>query len=68
MIVKMVCTRKMAFITKDKVYKVRTETDYDEVFSVFSDNGSWLYYPEEFFEPLRKNNLKKIICHLEQDI
>lgn len=34
MIVKMVCTRKMAFITKDKVYKVKTETDYDEVFSV----------------------------------
>lgn len=34
----MVCTRKMAFITKDKVYKVKTETGYDEVFSVLSDN------------------------------
>ena len=68
MIVKMVCTYKMAYITKDKVYKVRTETDYDEVFSVLSDNGTWLYYPEEFFEPLRKNNLKKILWHLEQDI
>lgn len=65
MIVKMVCICDKAFIKKDKVYKVRTETGYDEVFSVLSDNGTWLYYPEEFFEPLRKNNLKKIICHLE---
>lgn len=54
MIVKMVCICDKAFIKKDKVYKVRTETGYDEVFSVLSDNGTWLYYPEEFFEPLRK--------------
>ena len=34
MIVKMVCICDKAFIKKDKVYKVRIETGYDEVFSV----------------------------------
>ena len=68
MTTKMVCICDKAFITKGNVYKVKTKTDYVDVFSVLTNNGSWLYYPEEFFEPLRKNNLKKIICHLEQDI
>lgn len=68
MIVKMVCICDKAFITKGNVYKVETKTDYVKVFSVLSDSGLWLYYPEEFFEPLRKNNLKKMLWHLEQDI
>ena len=68
MIVKMVCTCNMVDITNGKVYSVNTKTDYDEVFSVLNDKGHWIYYPEEFFEPLRKNNLKKILWHLEQDI
>ena len=68
MIVKMVCICNKAFITKGNVYKVETKTDFVKVFSVLSDSGRWLYYPEEFFEPLRKNNLKKILWHLEQDI
>ena len=68
MIVKMVCICSKAFITKGNVYKVETKTDFVKVFSVLSDSGRWLYYTEEFFEPLRKNNLKKILWHLEQDI
>ncbi len=68
MIVKMVCICDKAFIKNGNVYKVKTKTDYVKVFNVLSDSGRWLYYPEEFFEPLRKNNLKKILCHLEQDI
>ena len=68
MIVKMVCICDKAFIKNGNVYKVKTKTDYVKVFSVLSDSGRWLYYPEEFFEPLRKNNLKKILWHLEQDI
>ncbi len=68
MIVKMVCICDKAFIKNGNVYKVETKTDFAKVFSVLSDSGRWLYYPEEFFEPLRKNNLKKILWHLEQDI
>ena len=34
MIVKMVCICDKAFIKNGNVYKVRTETDYDGVFSV----------------------------------
>ena len=68
MITKMVCICDKAFIKNGNVYKVKTKTDYVKVFSVLSDSGRWLYYPEEFFEPLRKNNLKKILWHLEQDI
>ena len=68
MITKMVCICDKAFIKNGNVYKVKTKTDYVKVFSVLSDSGRWLYYPEEFFEPLRKNNLKKILWYLEQDI
>lgn len=68
MITKMICVCDAVDITKSKVYIVQPKTDYDSVLHVLNDVGHWKYYPNQFFEPLRKMNLKKILWHLEQDI
>ena len=62
MITKMVCIKNTFDITKDNIYIVQTKTDYFNTFHVLNDKKHWKYYPSDFFEPLRKANLKKILC------